>query len=351
MPRFDSGNVRSNPFVDECIRGVYVFKFMNTMKTKSLVLAGIALLCALGWWLSPAADAPFARPLPVNPMIGDLSFLRVHGRMPTDADANDLRVRTHLAYAEQLLRTRDVSHLPAEQQASRRQALDNLHDYWTAGIFPRNYDHAGQRRPCFIDRDGRICAVGYLIEQTAGREVAEQINSTHQYDRILGMHDATVDGWIAQSGLSKTECAIIQPTYGPPPSEDFISPGSAVASSGFTGLNATFVGLNGLQILRGAKPSKALAIASFVGGAGQIALGIATYPKPNDSWGGPYINESQQKLSMLNIGVGTSSIVMGIANLAMKRPDAKPKSTTWNIYGYPAGQQQVGLGFRFSKTL
>lgn len=321
------------------------------MKSKFLLTIPLAGLILLACFLLPTADAPYRRPLPVNAMIGDLSFLKMHGRLPTDADANELRVVTHLAYAEQLLRARDVSDMPADLQASRTQALDNLHDYWTAGIFPRNYDHPGQRRPCFIDRDGRICAVGYLIEQTAGRDVAEQINSAHQYDRILGMHDATVDGWIAQSGLSKTECAIIQPTYGPDPTDEYISPGSAIASSAFLGMNATLTGLNGLQLLRGAKPSKGLAIASIAGGTGQILFGIATHPKPQSGWGDDFINESQQKLSMLNIGMGASSVVMGIANLAMKRPDAKPKSTSWNIYGYPAGQQQVGLGFGFTKSL
>lgn len=324
------------------------------MKTKSLLLAGIASLCLLGWVLLTSANTLIERPLPINHMIGDMSFVQMHGRMPTHADGESLRIRTHLAYVEQLLRARDVSQLPVHQQAARNQALDHLHEYWTAGIFPRNYDHAGQRRPCFIDRDGRICAVGYLIEQSAGREVAEQINSTHQYDRILGMHDATVDGWIAESGLSKYECAMIQPTYSgwPDPQGDYISPASAISSSVFTGMNATFTGLNGLQMLRGTPPSKALSILSMVGGAGQVVLGIATHPSVFvDGSNRRITNESQQKLSMLNIGMGTGSIVMGIANLAMKRSAVKPRSTSWNIYGYPSGQQKVGLGFGFTKTL
>ena len=106
-----------------------------------------------------------------------------------------------------------MSSLTKEQKSNRLKMLDLLHMYWTKGIFPKNYDYPGRRIPCFIDKDGNICAVGYLIAQTAGREVAERINAKFKYDYLLEMNDKTIDAWVEASGLSKVECAMIQPSY------------------------------------------------------------------------------------------------------------------------------------------
>lgn len=150
---------------------------------------------------------------PVNIIIDDISFINKFGESPTSETDAILRIKTHLEYVEKSLRLTDVSNLPYELQTRRRKMLDLLHQYWIAGIFPRNYDYKDQRMPCFIDKNGRICAVGYLIEQTAGRETAEAINGKFQYSYILDMKDRVVDDWIASSGLTKEECAMIQPTY------------------------------------------------------------------------------------------------------------------------------------------
>jgi hypothetical protein len=69
------------------------------------------------------------------------------------------------------------------------------------------------RKPCFIDDGGNICAVGYLVEQTAGRAAAEAINARHQYDELLAMDDPTLLAWATKSGFTLTELAMIQPTY------------------------------------------------------------------------------------------------------------------------------------------
>jgi len=148
----------------------------------------------------------------INPIIGDVSFMEKFGYMPDVTTNEDLRISTHLAYVEKLLRQKDVSNLSPELQNRRKHLLDLLNNYWTNGIFPRNYDH-GNRRPCFIDKDGRICAVGYLVEQTAGRQVAEDINLRYKYEYVSAMNDKSVDSWIKNSGLTKEECAIIQPQY------------------------------------------------------------------------------------------------------------------------------------------
>ena len=109
----------------------------------------------------------------VNAVIGDFSFMETYSQPTTNETDESSRLQTHLKYVENLLRSKDISSLTKEQTVNRLKMLDLLNDYWTAGAFPKNYDYPDQRIPCFIDKDGNICAVGYLIEQTAGRQVAE----------------------------------------------------------------------------------------------------------------------------------------------------------------------------------
>ena len=150
---------------------------------------------------------------PVNSLLGDISFVNKFGVHPDSATDEDLRINTHLEFVENLLRQKDISDLAVPLQQKRIYLLDLLHEYRTAGIFPRNFDYKN-RRPCFIDKNGNICAVGYLIEQTAGRQAAEYINNKFKYEHVLEMNDNLVDDWISNSGLTKEECAMIQPDYG-----------------------------------------------------------------------------------------------------------------------------------------
>jgi hypothetical protein len=320
------------------------------MKKASSIIApflALAIILAIIATHPRPETQPFVAP--INPLIGDISYIHTHGTAPVATTDEDLRIRTHLAFVEAQLRKMPTPTLTPEMRSKREAILDHLHAYWTAGIFPRNYDHQGSRKPCFIDRDGRICAVGYLVEQTAGREAAEAINQKHQYERLLAMNDSALDEWIAGSGLSKTECAMIQPMYGwptpTPPSANHITRASAISSSGFIGLNASMAGLNGLQILKGAK-GRALPIIGLVSGAGQIALGIATMPEPvfDEDYQTYINNDSQRQLSMVNIGVGTASMALSLVNFFHNRPAVRPKFS-WNVQG-----QGNGMTLGFTRT-
>lgn len=151
---------------------------------------------------------------PINAVVGDASLKRIFGFVPTHLD-EQLRIKTHLAYIEQLLRQKDVTHLSPMCRNKRLYLLDKLHEYWVEGRFPQNFDFLMERRPCFIDKLGSICAVGYLIEQDIGRDMAEFINIRHKYDYILSINEPELLNWINQSGLTVEECAMIQPTYTP----------------------------------------------------------------------------------------------------------------------------------------
>lgn len=149
----------------------------------------------------------------INAVLGDASFLHTFGVPPPPYTDERLRISTHLAYVEQLLRSANVEHLASEQQQKRAFLLDKLHEYWQRGRFPKNTEFPDERRPCFIDREGNICAVGYLVEQDCGRAAAERINAEYQYEYVPQMDAPFVQEWVQQSGLSVEECAMIQPGY------------------------------------------------------------------------------------------------------------------------------------------
>lgn len=283
----------------------------------------------------------------VNMVIGDISFSETYGTLPNTETDENLRLQTHLRYVEKLLRSKDVQNLTIEQQENRRKMLDLLKEYWTAGVFPGNYDYPDQRIPCFIDKHGKICAVGYLIEQTAGRKAAEEINSKYKYEYLLAMNDPTVDSWIESSGLTKEECAMIQPAYGPTPADSYVTTTYGVSTSVLGGLNLSLNTINGIQISRGAG-SRVVPILGIISGAGQIALGAFNYPEEQMTWGGTFVNPAQRNLSLINIGLGTSTLILSSWNLLTNRKPQE-KSLTWNIYSFQAPDNNAGVGLTVTK--
>jgi hypothetical protein len=285
----------------------------------------------------------------VNAVIGDISYIQTFGHQPNKETDENTRLQTHLKYVEQFLRDKDISSLSVEQTENRKKMLDLLNEYWTKGVFPKNYDYPDQRIPCFIDKDGNICAVGYLIEQTAGRQVAEEINSKFKYEYLLAMNDLTIDNWVQASGLTKEECAMIQPAYGPAPTDNYISPVYGVSSSIIGGLNLSLNTINGIQISKGAN-NKTVPVLGLIAGTGQITLGVLNYPKEQMTMNGILVNESQRNLSLINIGLGTSTMILSSWNLITNRKQTK-KTFSWNIYSFQTQDSNMGLGFSLTKRL
>jgi hypothetical protein len=180
---------------------------------KRLFCLGFVMLCVSG---TVSSATTISHRNTINAILGDGSFVARFGTIPTPATDERLRIQTHLEYVEMLLRAKDVSSLPQPLRERRTILLDKLREYRLAGSFPANIDFLGERRPCFIDARGNICAVGYLIEQTAGRDVAVRINAMHKNDFLLDMKMPELSEWVKISGLTARECAMIQPSYGPP---------------------------------------------------------------------------------------------------------------------------------------
>ena len=151
----------------------------------------------------------------VNAIIGNVGYENRHQVAVSDTSSEFELIQAHLAFTEKLFRQRNVEKLTETQKENRAKALVLLNEYWQNGQFPKNSAFPNERRPCFVDEDKTICAVGYLVEQTAGKELVQQINKWYQYDYILDMDLPALDKWIKEYGFSKTEIATIQPNYGP----------------------------------------------------------------------------------------------------------------------------------------
>jgi hypothetical protein len=303
------------------------------MKKQTLVL----FLSAIILFVS-TSEIFSANPDKVNSVIGDISFISKFGYTPSSKTDNELRIKTHLEYVEQLLRKAGIASMSPDLKEKRIHLLDLLHIYIMNAIFPSNYDYIDERIPCFIDKDGNICAVGYLIEQTSGREIAELIDKRHRYELIKEMKDKNVCEWIENSGLTEEECAMIQPQY------EYEFKGEEnekiVLSSVLTAANLTFDVINGVNVVKGSH-DPTLPVIAIVTGLTQTVAGIIymTNNKYSSSWG---YNQTEKIFSALDIGVGVSAIVLSIWNLTSEK---KPKKkTSWNIYTYPAKGKELGLG-------
>ncbi len=102
---------------------------------------------------------------------------------------------------------------------------------------------------------------------------------------------------------------MIQPTYGPTPTNNYISSAYGVSSSLVGGLNLSLNTINGIQISKGAN-NKTIAILGLISGAGQITLGALNYPKEQTTWDETYRNPAQRNLSLIErIPRGSASVV------------------------------------------
>jgi len=175
-----------------------------------------AVIAALGASLVVLAPPPAGRDGRardgVNAVLGDASFVETFGRPPGPGDAEALRIRTHLLYVERLLRAAGAGPLDETARRHRLDNLDRLHAYALAGAYPSG-DSPIRRLPTFIDDRGRRCAVADLVARSAGSALAAAIGRRFRNAYIGEIDDPAFDAWTAASGLSRTELAMIQPTY------------------------------------------------------------------------------------------------------------------------------------------
>lgn len=304
---------------------------------KNYLLCLLALLTVLSA-CSPESRRDYSE---VNPIVGDLSSRLGTGLLSPENQTEKQRVATHLSFAEHVLRSRDVGHLSSELQERRTRMLDLLEEYWQAGVFPGNYDHPGQRRPCFIDQKGNICAVGYLVEQTAGHDAASEINHLFQYADISEMDHGSLDNWIAESGLSRDEVALIQPTY----NYDRISAAHSAASSLTGGIGT---GCSILSLANMKTPGFGRLIPAVGLGVGTIQAIVGLTPMVDHGFNQFSLNPRRQTLSILNLGMGTTNMLINGYTLLRKRP-GRAKSTQVSMFSTPIDDQRMAWGMSLTK--
>jgi hypothetical protein len=147
----------------------------------------------------------------VNAILGDTSWFSVHKEWPQVKDSEQDRISSHLLFVLERLKAQSD---PIVVSKARAHMISLLEDYIQQGEFPRNFSHPfAERRPCFIDDDGRLCAVGYLVANSAGLAEAERINDKFRFAFLPEMQDSALRYWQIESGLSGHELAMIQPTY------------------------------------------------------------------------------------------------------------------------------------------
>lgn len=264
----------------------------------------------------------------VNAVLGDISYTNTFGVEPDESTSEEVRIKTHLEFVIDLLKKEDTSDLSTSQIENRWELIALLEDYKEAGVFPKNR-HFETRRPVFIDEDGTLCAVGYLIAQTEGLEAAEEINRHHKFDYIKDIEPKLIDDWLTANGLTKNEAAMIQPMYGEVYTETIVQNEVeleyTIASSLLAGMQ---LGTATYSLISNDSPTTIKKISAFNSllAMGSVTLGLINldntstdtrYPDSDPQICGicysryetTYKNPTRTKFSIANIVVGGLSAV------------------------------------------
>jgi len=171
----------------------------------------LASVGALPTSLALPPNAPPTLRAGANHHTGDDGFVAHLGRAPRPGEEK-LRMHEHFVAVRARLAARKATR--PELEATRQQILGYLDAYIAKGTTPDN-GHLPWRTPVFIDDAKTICAVGYLIEQSAGRPLAEKIAAAHRYDFIedIAKDMPEVQAWVEASGFTLDELGQIQPGY------------------------------------------------------------------------------------------------------------------------------------------
>ncbi len=214
------------------------------MRMKPLRLLIVGCVVAFASVVCAPALATFGPNAPdedgINAVLGDASWVAVHGEAPGEDAAEVARIRTHLRYVVDRLESADTSELSDSQRSRRARALSGLREYAEAGVFPRRDagDGYGPRRPRFIDDRGVHCAVGEMIRRSGRSQLARTIRERWEYAYVPDIESKALVSWAVEHGFRTRELAMIQPAYGAPPSPESVKRRIAKAKDAVTMLCA-----------------------------------------------------------------------------------------------------------------
>lgn len=188
------------------------------MKSQPFALGAIAVVALLSSLLT-AHFAPAEIDAPIDADGSERLVPRTEldqRAMSIARDAETARVRAHLLAAEQFLRSRSTSGLNRTQLERRAANIAVLREYRSRGQFPHNTEFPNRRVPYFMDSEGRLCALPYLMARSGDRDLVNQVAATHNNAHVAELAgNAEVTEWLTREGLTLEEAALIQPMHGP----------------------------------------------------------------------------------------------------------------------------------------
>ena len=103
-----------------------------------------------------------------------------------------------------------------ELRQSRLNQIEILQEYADRGLFPLNKEFGSAAKPIFVDDQGTHCAVGYLMHRSGHDDLVQRVVENNNFVLIEDINNDSALDWIAKSGLTVAEAAMIQPAYAPP---------------------------------------------------------------------------------------------------------------------------------------
>lgn len=343
-------------------------KLPQTMRILNiLLLAGCALLLLM-YTADRFKASTETNEGTINAILGDESYISTFGEAPDSGVTDAERIFTHLTYVEELLRNSLSDNITPEQRDQRLAFLDHLRDYRMAGNFPVNDNHPDIRRPTFISDNGNICAVGYLVEQSAGRAMAEHINDHYKYSYIKAIDAPEFLDWAAESGFTVEELAMIQPAY---QSTEEVRVNNNRLGAPYVVVSGVALTANALywsQDVTGYTPfpnDNARQWAGLAIGAGTMLYGSfnvnatsrSQVNHQNGMWNTTinYVetNHLRTGISAGHIAVGAATVIRSAWYLLSSSPQPGPSDSGLVVTSYElpqvSGTQAVsGIGYRFS---
>lgn len=280
---------------------------------------------------------------PINSVIGDISYYEKYHAYPSEFSNENDRIATHLNFVINYLEDHTPEDLNSDQKRNRFQMIFLLRKYVQLREFPKNYDYPGMRIPCFIDKDGNICAVGFLVAETAGYDAAEKINEEYKYSFISDMDSPALMEWVKASGLTMEECAMMQPSYGYSSRSD---PEFITASAVLGGVNLSLFTINTIELIN-KSDRDIIPIVGTITGSTQLLLGILSASENNFKYSEP----DRKILTAFDIAMGTSTIVLSVLNLLDKSEVTKTIGSKLSLTTIPITKEKSAYGVKFSMPL
>lgn len=227
----------------------------------------------------------------------------------------------HLWCAEQELRIADTGGLTESQKEARDRNLDVLRAYRKRGEFPRHRHDRIRGLPCFIDSDGRQCAVACLMHASGDESTPAKVVREANFARIREMPFLELDAWASESGLTKSELARIQPGYpdDPPQWEDFLYFSNLVLTIWALGLFTILsIFANTLRLFVAFANRYLTSLIGIVAGVTLVGLGFFLDMRHRDPF---HLVNDISVFRLLAWFVGMLSVAIAVCPLMLRKPE------------------------------